>query len=710
MGFDIIILRIVKNGKSRPVNKRVNDIVALAWLSNTKNYTKTIHKDGNKQNNKMTNIKWIKGVVKIKFPQKSSLCRAVVQATLEGEFIAEYASMTEAYNLTGISQNKISAVCRGTQIQTAGFLWFYKEQFVEGKGTRKRVQCKKIRQYTKTGDFVAEFESIKEAAAAVGASPPNISAICLGKGKTCKGYIWKFVEIKRGKLENLIILKDYPNDKITKNGQIISIRNGKEKVQVIKQNYKAVRLINKDEKKVKIHVHLLVALAHVPNPHGYNYVKHVDGNILNNNFENLKWCELNPQNAVDLPREEDLKHIPGANKYYASKNGDIFSKKSGSLKKMKLNENISGYLSLILQIEKNGKKTPSTRLAHRLIAQAWLPNPKKLPVVNHKDGNKKNNCLTNLEWVTEKENCQHSRNVLKNSKYQKAVVQASLDGKFIKEFKSQTDAEKETGVSSRAICLVCQGKRRKAGEFTWFYKENFVEGKGMRKLKQCKKVRQYTKSGEFIKEFESVKEAAIEVGALDSNVSNACIGRTQTCKGYVWKFVAEEEKIDETEDWIILEDYPNDKISRDGRIYSTWVKRFKKQTSRKRYKLVSVVNKEKKEKKMYVHQLVALAYLPNPRGYKIVNHIDGNPSNNTVENLEWTNNHLNAQHAYDTGLNSCKKKVRQIDVDDGVVVGRFNSMAEAAEAVGVSESAISHCCREDMGLKTAGGYKWEYDT
>tara|TARA_R110000796_G_scaffold10359_1_gene34463 strand:+ start:2029 stop:2490 length:462 start_codon:yes stop_codon:yes gene_type:complete len=52
----------------------------------------------------------------------------------------------------------------------------------------------------------------------------------------------------------------------------------------------------------------------------------------------------------------------------------------------------------------------------------------------------------------------------------------------------------------------------------------------------------------------------------------------------------------------------------------------------------------------YVHRLVATAYIKNPKGYKQVNHIDGNKSNNLVENLEWTNNSLNQIHAHKTGL------------------------------------------------------------
>lgn len=62
------------------------------------------------------------------------------------------------------------------------------------------------------------------------------------------------------------------------------------------------------------------------------------------------------------------------------------------------------------------------------------------------------------------------------------------------------------------------------------------------------------------------------------------------------------------------------------------------------------LTKNNKQKFYFIHKLVALTFLPNPNNYPIINHIDGNPLNNYVENLEWCTYSHNIKHAYDNGL------------------------------------------------------------
>lgn len=148
--------------------------------------------------------------------------------------------------------------------------------------------------------------------------------------------------------------------------------------------------------------------------------------------------------------------------------------------------NTSGYWTIGLY--KNGKR--KLYRIHRLIGKAFIPNPYNKPEINHKDGNKLNNHIENLEWVTTSENTQHAwdtklhvvteklREVGKrHSKLyfihegqRKKTNQYDLDGTFIKEWESIKDASEKLNVQPTSISECCNGKRKTAGGFIWEFK------------------------------------------------------------------------------------------------------------------------------------------------------------------------------------------------------------------------------------------------
>lgn len=106
---------------------------------------------------------------------------------------------------------------------------------------------------------------------------------------------------------------------------------------------------------------------------------------------------------------------------------------------------------------------------HRLVAEAFIPNPDNLPIVNHKDENPSNNSVDNLEWCTVSYNLQYgsaierlqekrkktmSEKGWENYKIRKPILQYTLDGELIKEWDGVTSIEKEYGVNHSYICRV----------------------------------------------------------------------------------------------------------------------------------------------------------------------------------------------------------------------------------------------------------------
>lgn len=102
---------------------------------------------------------------------------------------------------------------------------------------------------------------------------------------------------------------------------------------------------------------------------------------------------------------------------------------------------------------------------HRLMAELFLCNPDNKKQVNHIDGNKHNNDLSNLEWVTHQENAIHA--VTKGLTPTVKVSQYSKDGSFIASYSSIIEAERVTGVHNPNITKVLKGKRKSAGGFIW---------------------------------------------------------------------------------------------------------------------------------------------------------------------------------------------------------------------------------------------------
>ena len=119
-----------------------------------------------------------------------------------------------------------------------------------------------------------------------------------------------------------------------------------------------------------------------------------------------------------------------------------------------------GYLHVNLC--KDGKETSCK--VHRLIAQAFLPNPNNLPEVNDKDEDKTNNCVENLEWCSRQYNIDYSLS--------KAVIGIDKVSGLILEFPSTMEASRQTGIDHRRINDCLKGRQKSAKGFYWFYADS----------------------------------------------------------------------------------------------------------------------------------------------------------------------------------------------------------------------------------------------
>ena len=138
-------------------------------------------------------------------------------------------------------------------------------------------------------------------------------------------------------------------------------------------------------------------------------------------------------------------------------------------------DNGRGYLFLILYKDGKGENC----LVHQLVAQAFLPNPDNLPEVNHKDEDKTNNCVENLEWCSSSYNANYGTRNKRIAEKQrndpnksKAVVGTHKINGLILEFPSAKEAERQTGINNSNIIKCCKGRKKSAGGFYWHYAES----------------------------------------------------------------------------------------------------------------------------------------------------------------------------------------------------------------------------------------------
>lgn len=165
---------------------------------------------------------------------------------------------------------------------------------------------------------------------------------------------------------------------------------------------------------------------------------------------------------------KDIKGYEGL--YKISNYGNVFSVKRNKL----LKTTIHHYGYVVISLNKNNAGRMFS--VHRLVAEAFIPNPDNLPQVNHIDEDKTNNTVANLEWCTAGYNTNYgTRNKkvsekMTNGKLSKPIYQFSLDGVLIKEWPSAMEIQRKTDYKQAAISDCCNGKCKTMYGYKWSYK------------------------------------------------------------------------------------------------------------------------------------------------------------------------------------------------------------------------------------------------
>jgi len=325
--------------------------------------------------------------------------------------------------------------------------------------------------------------------------------------------------------------------------------------------------------------------------------------------------------------------------YEVSSLGKVRNKTTGRLLKQ---SNHGGYM--IVGLCKNGKCKCIP--VHRLICIAFIPNPENKPQVNHKDKNRNNNCVTNLEWNTALENKLHrSNNCIQTTNQNIKVWRVDL----------QTNEKLQLYDSINMAAK-------------WIYENNYSNNFDIIRVGISYSIKKIFNSSHGFK-WEKHEQTDLEneiwknVIILGKEVSNyyvSNLGRFKNSKG------------------IIMENY---KPHHSGYIYIR-------------------INKDK----YALHRLIASTFIDNSENKPAVNHIDGNKTNNHANNLEWVTIQENNQHNHNIGLIKLyTRAIIQYDLELNEIK-RFDSIKHAMDELKIK--SIKEVLYNKQ--KTAGGFIFKY--
>ena len=209
--------------------------------------------------------------------------------------------------------------------------------------------------------------------------------------------------------------------------------------------------------------------------------------------------------------------------------------------------NKKGYLQVDMRY---GGKRHIARV-HRLVALAFIPNPDNLPEINHKDENKKNNRIDNLEWCTHLYNIRYGTGSARGKESLKYDInQYDFSGKLIRQWRGMNVLARTLGIESTCVLRSCKGETRTYNGYIWCYADDpWLDEKVQETVEWLKRgnharygkgttVRQYDPHGKLVATFHSLREAERATGVSSCTLSWHFKRRKEcTLNGYKWSKV-----------------------------------------------------------------------------------------------------------------------------------------------------------------------------